>query len=157
MPAIDPFTVKNKDGQAGWTSVSALRPFRTAHRGPRSRDDSSEGSRKGGRAFRQAREKIDFSPWCWNVALGRPWASGSTGVPGLPGGACLIMSVQDSGLVSAMQRKATVVQKSLEGFDLTVTFACGRGRRVVAGNVRHSQRIRGRRGQFLVNSSRGDG
>jgi len=48
-----------------------------------------------------------------------------------------IMSVQDSALVNALQRKASVVvQKSLkEGFGLTVTEAMWKGAAVVGGNV----------------------
>lgn len=66
-----------------------------------------------------------------------------------------ILSVQDSALVNALQRRATVVvQKSLrEGFGLTVTEAMWKGAAVVAGNVggiKH-QIVDGENG-FLVDS-----
>ncbi|MEW6167358.1 MAG: glycosyltransferase [Pseudomonadota bacterium] len=66
-----------------------------------------------------------------------------------------ILSVQDSALVNALQRRAAVVvQKSLrEGFGLTVTEAMWKGAAVVAGNVggiRH-QIVDGENG-FLVDS-----
>ncbi len=49
----------------------------------------------------------------------------------------LVLSVQDSALVNALQRRAAVVlQKSLrEGFGLTVTEAMWKGAAVVGGNV----------------------
>ncbi|MEJ2433002.1 MAG: glycosyltransferase [Pseudolabrys sp.] len=48
-----------------------------------------------------------------------------------------VMSVQDSALVNALQRKAAVVlQKSLrEGFGLTVTEAMWKSAAVIGGNV----------------------
>ena len=48
-----------------------------------------------------------------------------------------ILSVQDSALVNALQRRAAVVlQKSLrEGFGLTVTEAMWKGAAVIGGNV----------------------
>lgn len=49
----------------------------------------------------------------------------------------VILSIQDSALVNALQRKATVVlQKSIkEGFGLTVTEAMWKGTPVIGGNV----------------------
>ena len=48
-----------------------------------------------------------------------------------------ILSVQDTALVNALQRRATVVlQKSIrEGFGLTVTEAMWKGAAVIGGNV----------------------
>lgn len=66
-----------------------------------------------------------------------------------------ILSVQDSALVNALQRRAAVVlQKSLrEGFGLTVTEAMWKGAAVIGGNVggiRHQ--IRDGVNGFLVNN-----
>lgn len=66
-----------------------------------------------------------------------------------------VLSVEDSALVNALQRKAAVVlQKSLrEGFGLTVTEAMWKGTTVIGGNVggiRHQ--IRDGENGFLVDS-----
>ncbi len=66
-----------------------------------------------------------------------------------------ILSVQDSALVNALQRRAAVImQKSIrEGFGLTVTEAMWKGAPVIGGNVggiRHQ--IRDGENGFLVNT-----
>jgi trehalose synthase len=67
----------------------------------------------------------------------------------------IILSVQDSALVNALQRKAAVVlQKSIrEGFGLTVAEAMWKGTPVIggdAGGIRHQ--IRDGKNGFLVSS-----
>ncbi len=67
----------------------------------------------------------------------------------------IILSVQDSALVNALQRRATVVlQKSLrEGFGLTVAEAMFKGTPVIGGNVGGIRyQIRDGRNGFLVSS-----
>lgn len=67
----------------------------------------------------------------------------------------IILSVQDSALVNALQRQATVVlQKSLrEGFGLTVAEAMFKGTPVIGGNVGGIRyQIRDGRNGFLVSS-----
>lgn len=66
-----------------------------------------------------------------------------------------ILSVQDTALVNALQRRATVVvQKSIrEGFGLTVTEAMWKGAAVIGGNVGGiKHQIQNGKNGFLVNN-----
>lgn len=68
----------------------------------------------------------------------------------------IILSVQDSALVNALQRRAAVVlQKSIkEGFGLTVTEAMWKGTPVIGGNVGGIRfQIKDAENGFLVDSS----
>ncbi len=68
----------------------------------------------------------------------------------------VILSIQDSALVNALQRRATVVlQKSIkEGFGLTVTEAMWKGTPVIGGNVGGIRfQIKDGDNGFLVNST----
>lgn len=160
MPAIDPFTIKNKemteaevDERLEHYGIPTDRPIVAQI----SRFDKWKDPEGVIRAFRLARKKIDATlVLLGNVATDDP--EGEEVYKSIL--ACreeriLIMSVQDSALVNALQRKAAVVvQKSLrEGFGLTVTEAMWKGTAVVAGNVGGipSQITDGVNG-FLVNS-----
>ena len=90
-------------------------------------------------AFRIARKKVD----CTLVLLGNVATDDPEGEKVYRSlldnreERIIILSVQDSALVNALQRKATVVlQKSLrEGFGLTVAEAMWKGTPVIGGNV----------------------
>ncbi len=90
-------------------------------------------------AFRIARKKVD----CTLVLLGNVATDDPEGEKVYRSlldnreERIMILSVQDSALVNALQRKATVVlQKSLrEGFGLTVAEAMWKGTPVIGGNV----------------------
>lgn len=90
-------------------------------------------------AFRIARKKVD----CTLVLLGNVAADDPEGdkvyrsLLDSREERIMILSVQDSALVNALQRRATVVlQKSLrEGFGLTVAEAMWKGTPVIGGNV----------------------
>jgi trehalose synthase len=90
-------------------------------------------------AFRIARKKVDCTlVLLGNVATDDP--EGETVYRALLDNReerIMILSVQDSALVNALQRRATVVlQKSLrEGFGLTVSEAMWKGTPVIGGNV----------------------
>jgi len=90
-------------------------------------------------AFRIARKKVDCTlVLLGNVATDDP--EGETVYRALLDNReerIIILSVQDSALVNALQRRATVVlQKSLrEGFGLTVSEAMWKGTPVIGGNV----------------------
>jgi trehalose synthase len=90
-------------------------------------------------AFRIARKKVDCTlVLLGNVATDDP--EGETVYRSLLENReerIIILSVQDSALVNALQRRATVVlQKSLrEGFGLTVAEAMWKGTPVIGGNV----------------------
>ncbi|MGB3398676.1 MAG: glycosyltransferase, partial [Candidatus Deferrimicrobiaceae bacterium] len=90
-------------------------------------------------AFRIARKKVD----CTLVLLGNVATDDPEGEKVYRSlldnreERIIILSVQDSALVNALQRRATVVlQKSLrEGFGLTVAEAMWKGTPVIGGNV----------------------
>lgn len=109
------------------------------------------------RAFRIARKEVD----CTLVLVGNVAADDPEGEEVYASlldsreERILVVSVQDSALVNALQRRAAVVlQKSLrEGFGLTVAEAMWKGTPVIGGNVggiRHQ--IRNGENGFLVSS-----
>ncbi len=142
MPAIDPFALKNHDMN------DAVIDERLAHYGiptdlplvvQVSRFDQWKDPQGVIEAFKIAREQVDATlVLLGNVATDDP-----------EGGAVYeslmdcreerihVLSVQDSALVNALQRRAAVVlQKSLrEGFGLTVAEAMWKGTPVIGGNV----------------------
>ncbi len=160
MPAINPFNTTNKE--LGEEEIEE----RLANYGiptdlplvvQISRFDRWKDPRGVIEAFRLARREIDATlVLVGNVATDDP--EGQEVFESLC--ACRderihILSVQDSALVNALQRRAAVVlQKSLrEGFGLTVTEAMWKGAAVIGGNVggiRHQ--IRDGVNGFLVDS-----
>jgi trehalose synthase len=109
------------------------------------------------RAFRIARKEMD----CTLVLVGNVAADDPEGdevyasLLGSREERIILLSVQDSALVNALQRRAAVVlQKSIrEGFGLTVAEAMWKGTPVIGGNVggiRHQ--IRDGKNGFLVSS-----
>jgi trehalose synthase len=161
FPAIDPFSTTNK----GLTEAEIQ--DRLDHHGiPTDRPLVSQISRFDRwkdpegviQAFKLAREEVDATlVLLGNVATDDP--EGETVYRSLldaqQENEIIILSVQDSALVNALQRKSAVVlQKSIrEGFGLTVTETMFKGRPVIGGNVggiRHQ--IEDGVNGFLVNS-----
>ncbi|MGE5130594.1 MAG: glycosyltransferase [Sphingomonadaceae bacterium] len=160
MPAIDPFSVKNRD-----LEESEIKE-RLAHYGipddlpivaQISRFDRWKDPEGVIEAFRLARKEVDATlVLLGNVATDDP--EGQQVFESLLG--CkeeriLILTAEDSALVNALQRRAAVVlQKSLrEGFGLTVTEAMWKGTAVIGGDcggIRHQ--IRDGENGFLVSS-----
>ncbi len=142
MPAINPFSTTNKD------LSEAEIADRLAHYDiptdlplvvQVSRFDKWKDPQGVIDAFKIARKKID----CTLVLLGNIATDDPEGQE-VFASLCdcseeriRILSVQDSALVNALQRRAAVVlQKSLrEGFGLTVTEAMWKGAAVIGGNV----------------------
>ena len=161
MPAIDPFSIKNRD------LTDEEIDERLAHYGiptdlplvvQISRFDPWKDPQGVIEAFKLARREVD----CTLVLLGNVATDDPEGqaifesVLGCQEERIIILSCQDSALVNALQRRAAViVQKSLrEGFGLTVTEAMWKGAPVIGGNVggiRH-QITDGENG-FLVTSA----
>ncbi len=142
MPAINPFSTTNKD--LGETEIDE----RLAHYGiptdlplvvQVSRFDKWKDPKGVIEAFRIARRQVD----CTLVLVGNVATDDPEGqevfstVCSSAEERIRILSVQDTALVNALQRKAAVVlQKSLrEGFGLTVTEAMWKGATVIGGNV----------------------
>jgi trehalose synthase len=160
-PAIDPFTVKNRELD------EAQIKERLEHYGipddlpivaQISRFDRWKDPEGVIRAFKLARRKVDATlVLLGNVATDDP--EGQQVFESLLGekeDRILILTAEDSALVNALQRRAAViVQKSLrEGFGLTVTEAMWKGAAVVGGDcggIRH-QIADGKNG-FLVDSA----
>ncbi len=141
-PAIDPFAAVNKE-----LSEAEIRD-RLEHYGiptdlplvvQISRFDPWKDPHGVIRAFKLARREVDATL----VLLGNVATDDPEGQEVFHSLMCcreeriIILSVQDSALVNALQRTAAVVlQKSLrEGFGLTVTEAMWKGAAVVGGNV----------------------
>lgn len=141
-PAIDPFSIKNRE-----LSEEEMQD-RLDHYGiptdlplvvQVSRFDRWKDPEGVIRAFRLARKEVD----CTLVLLGNVATDDPEGehifesLLDCQEERIIILSVQDTALVNALQRKAAVVvQKSLrEGFGLTVTEAMWKGAAVVGGKV----------------------
>jgi trehalose synthase len=160
MPAIDPFSAKNRE-----LSDDEIRTCLTHYRIPTDRPLVVQVSRFDRwkdpigviEAFRKAREQVD----CTLVLVG----NGATDDP--EGDVILetihssidehviVVKVDDAVLVNALQRRAAVVlQKSIrEGFGLTVTEAMWKGAAVIGGNVGGIRRqIKDGENGFLVGS-----
>jgi trehalose synthase len=160
MPGIDPFSITNRE-----MSEREIKERLNRYNIPTdlplvvqiSRFDRWKDPQGVIEAFRLARRQAD----CTLVLLGDIATDDPEG-PGVYESLLdnreeriIILSQQDSALVNALQRTATVVlQKSLrEGFGLTVTEAMWKGAAVIGGNVggiRHQ--IRDGVNGFLVSS-----
>jgi len=142
MPAIDPFAIKNLilpedkiNERLAHYKIPIDLPIVTQI----SRFDKWKDPEGVIRAFKKARKEVD----CTLVLLGNAALDDPEGqeifesVLNLQEERIIILSVQDTALVNALQRKAAVVlQKSLkEGFGLTVTEAMWKGTPVIGGNV----------------------
>jgi len=160
MPAIDPFSIKNKklseaeiEDRLDHYDIPQDRPLVVQV----SRFDRWKDPEGVIEAFKLARREIDATlVLLGNVATDDP--EGKEVYESLldeQDERIIILSKEDTALVNALQRRAAVVlQKSLrEGFGLTVTEAMWKGAAVVGGNVggiRH-QITDGENG-FLVSS-----
>jgi len=160
MPAIDPFSIKNRD-----LSEAEIRD-RLDHYGipddlpivaQISRFDRWKDPQGVIEAFNLARKQVDATlVLLGNVATDDP--EGQEVFESLlecKEERVLILTAEDSALVNALQRRAAVVlQKSLrEGFGLTVTEAMWKGAAVIGGDcggIRHQ--IEDGRNGFLVPS-----
>jgi trehalose synthase len=141
-PAIDPFSTTNKDISAEVIQDRIARydiPTDLPLVVQVSRFDKWKDPLGVIEAFHIARREVD----CTLVLVGNFAADDPEGQEVFESlGACAeerihILSVQDSALVNALQRRASVVlQKSLrEGFGLTVAEAMWKGAAVIGGNV----------------------
>lgn len=142
MPAIDPFKIKNQE-----MSAEEIRDRLEHYRIPTdlplvvqvSRFDRWKDPRGVIRAFQLARKEVD----CTLVLLGNVATDDPEGAEVYESllasqeERIIILSVQDSALVNALQRSAgAVLQKSIrEGFGLTVAEAMWKGTPVIGGNV----------------------
>jgi len=160
MPAIDPFSLKNRemeepeiDERLARYGIPVDRPLVVQV----SRFDPWKDPAGVIEAFKTARKEVDATL----VLLGNLATDDPEGeeiyrdLLALREERILILAKEDSGLVNALQRKAAVVlQKSIrEGFGLTVAEAMWKGTPVIGGNVggiRH-QIVDGSTG-FLVSS-----
>lgn len=142
MPAIDPFSIINKelseeeiDERLNHYGIPTDLPLVVQI----SRFDHWKDPKGVIEAFKIARKKVDCTlVLVGNVATDDP--EGEEVYNSLVESReerIIIHSIQDSALVNALQRRATVVlQKSLrEGFGLTVSEAMWKGTPVVGGNV----------------------
>lgn len=160
MPAIDPFSIKNRALSDAEIS-DRLRHYGIPDDLPIvaqiSRFDRWKDPEGVIEAFRIARKEVDATlVLLGNVATDDP--EGQKVFESLLG--CkeeriLILTAEDSALVNALQQRAAVVlQKSLrEGFGLTVTEAMWKGTAVIGGNcggIRHQ--IEDGHNGFLVSS-----
>jgi trehalose synthase len=142
LPAIDPFSILNRE-----MSEDEIKERLDHYRIPIdlplvvqiSRFDRWKDPKGVIEAFRMVRKKVD----CTLVLLGNVATDDPEGVEVYESllkcreERIIILSHQDTALVNALQRRATVVlQKSLrEGFGLTVAEAMWKGTPVVGGNV----------------------
>jgi trehalose synthase len=142
MPAIDPFSATNRelsdaeiDERLEHYDIPTDLPIVVQV----SRFDRWKDPQGVIEAFQKARREVDATlVLVGNVATDDP--DGQLvfeSVCGSSGDRIRILSVQDSALVNALQRRAAVVlQKSTrEGFGLTVTEAMWKGTAVIGGNV----------------------
>lgn len=142
MPAINPFSTANKelteaeiDERLNYYGIPTDLPLVVQV----SRFDRWKDPEGVIKAFRQARKQVD----CTLVLLGNVATDDPEGQEVFESlFECAeerihILSVQDSALVNALQRRAAVVlQKSIrEGFGLTVAEAMWKGTPVIGGNV----------------------
>lgn len=142
MPAIDPFTLKNRD-----LSEQEMDKLLQRYNIPTdlplvvqvSRFDPWKDPQGVIEAFKIARKEVEATlVLLGNVATDDP--EGPEVYESLLGSReerIIILSCQDSALVNTLQRKAAVViQKSIrEGFGLTVTEAMWKGAAVIGGRV----------------------
>jgi len=160
MPAIDPFSLTNRD-MSDREIQERLDRYKIPTDLPLvvqiSRFDRWKDPQGVIQAFRLARKKADCTlVLLGNVATDDP--EGATVYDSLLASReerIIILSHQDSALVNALQRRAAVVlQKSIrEGFGLTVAEAMWKGTPVIGGRVggiRHQ--IRDGENGFLVSS-----
>ena len=160
MPAIDPFSIKNKElseaeieDRLDHYDIPKDRPLVVQI----SRFDRWKDPQGVIEAFKIARREIDATlVLLGNVATDDP--EGEEMYESLldeQDERIIILSKEDTALVNALQRRAAVVlQKSLrEGFGLTVTEAMWKGAAVVGGNVGGIRRqITDGENGFLVSS-----
>jgi trehalose synthase len=141
-PAIDPFSTTNKEISADEIEMHIARygiPTDLPLIVQISRFDKWKDPGGVIEAFELARKEVDCTlVLVGNIATDDP--EGQAVFESLCGAAnehIHILSVQDTLLVNALQRRATVVlQKSLrEGFGLTVAEAMWKGAAVIGGNV----------------------
>jgi len=142
MPAIDPFSIKNRD-----LSDEEINERLSHYRIPTdlplvvqiSRFDRWKDPEGTIRAFNSARQEVDATlVLLGNVATDDPeGASVYQSLLDYQDERILVLSHQDTALVNALQRKAAVViQKSIrEGFGLTVAEAMWKGNPVIGGNA----------------------
>jgi trehalose synthase len=142
MPAIDPFSAKNRE-----LSDDEIGTCFTHYRIPTDRPLVVQVSRFDRwkdpvgvvEAFRKARERVD----CTLVLVGNGATDDPEGdviletILSSIDESVIVLKADDATLVNALQRRAAVVlQKSLrEGFGLTVTEAMWKGAAVIGGNV----------------------
>ncbi len=142
MPAIDPFSIKNRElseaerqQRLDYYDIPTDLPLVTQI----SRFDRWKDPEGVIEAFKLAREEVDARlVLLGNVATDDP--EGEEVYQSLLGCAeerIMILARQDTALVNALQsRSAVVLQKSIrEGFGLTVTEAMWKGTPVIGGNV----------------------
>jgi trehalose synthase len=142
MPAIDPFSSTNSDLSPD-AIEERLRHYNIPLDWPIitqvSRFDRWKDPQGVIDAFRLARKQVDCTlVLVGNVATDDPEGQDVfTAIQRNQDERIRILSVQDSALVNALQRRAVVVlQKSIrEGFGLTVTEAMWKGTPVIGGNV----------------------
>ncbi len=142
MPAIDPFSIKNR-GLSEEEIDERLKHYNIPTDLPMvvqvSRFDRWKDPEGVIEAFKLARKEVD----CTLVLLGNVATDDPEGsrvyetVLKHREERIIILSCQDSALVNALQRRADVVlQKSIrEGFGLTVAEAMWKGKPVIGGNV----------------------
>jgi trehalose synthase len=159
-PAIDPFSTVNRplsekdiDERLGYYGIPTDLPLVVQV----SRFDTWKDPEGVIKAFRKARKEVDSTlVLLGNVATDDPEGEKVYhSILNEREDRIIILSQQDSALVNALQRRATVVvQKSLrEGFGLTVTEAMWKGAAVIGGDVggiRHQ--IQNGKNGYLVSS-----
>ena len=142
MPAINPFSIKNKD--LTQEEIDArLAHYRIPTDLPLvvqiSRFDNWKDPKGVVKAFKKARKQCDATlVLLGNIATDDPEGPEIyESLLELSEERILLISQEDSALVNALQRSASVIlQKSLrEGFGLTVTEAMWKGKPVIGGNV----------------------
>jgi len=142
MPAIDPFSILNRDLSQAEVD-ERLNHYQIPTDLPLivqvSRFDRWKDPQGVVQAFKIARQEVDATlVLLGNVATDDPEGVGVyESLLGAREERIIILSVEDTALVNALQRRATVVlQKSLrEGFGLTVAEAMWKGTPVIGGNV----------------------
>lgn len=142
MPAIDPFTIKNRDFSEEEVDERLSKydiPTDAPLIAQISRFDKWKDPKGVIEAFKIARKEVDATlVLLGNVATDDPeGAEVYESLLDCREERIIILSVQDTALVNALQRRAAVVlQKSLrEGFGLTVAEAMWKGTPVIGGNV----------------------